>query len=185
MSATGLLLALLNQGSRRAHRAMEDRRLRRALAQGAQIGENFDYSAVPDFGSEPFLVSIGNNVSIANGVQFITHDGSIGHFEKIGLLKRGEIISAGRITIHDDSAIGANVIILPGVSIGPRALVGAGSVVRRDVPPNSVVVGNPARFTMTFDALVEHLRRSAPDHDPGALAADPQAELLRLFPRPW
>jgi hypothetical protein len=54
----------------------------------------------------------------------------------------------------DDVFIGRGATILPGVTIGPRAIVGAGAVVSKDVPPNSVVAGNPARFIRTLD---EHL----------------------------
>jgi acetyltransferase-like isoleucine patch superfamily enzyme len=56
-------------------------------------------------------------------------------------------------TIRQGAQIGVNVTILPGVEIGARALVGAGSVVTRNVPPGVVVVGNPARRDRTVDAL--------------------------------
>lgn len=52
----------------------------------------------------------------------------------------------GEITIEDDCWIGGSSILLPGVQIGRGSTVGAGSVVTKDVPPFSVVVGNPARF---------------------------------------
>ncbi|WP_377702768.1 WxcM-like domain-containing protein [Pseudoduganella sp. UC29_71] len=49
--------------------------------------------------------------------------------------------------VHQGASIGANATILPGLSIGRNAMVGAGAVVTRDVPPNAIVVGNPARIT--------------------------------------
>lgn len=55
--------------------------------------------------------------------------------------------SFSRTTVRRGASIGANATILPGVIIGANALVGAGSVVTRDVPPNAVVMGNPARIT--------------------------------------
>jgi UDP-2-acetamido-3-amino-2,3-dideoxy-glucuronate N-acetyltransferase len=49
--------------------------------------------------------------------------------------------------VEGGASIGANATILPGVTIGARAMVGAGSVVTRDVPAHSIVTGNPARMT--------------------------------------
>jgi acetyltransferase-like isoleucine patch superfamily enzyme len=57
-------------------------------------------------------------------------------------------------TIAAGASIGANATVLPGISIGRQAMVGAGSVVTRDVPPNAVVVGNPARIVGYTDAEV-------------------------------
>jgi len=51
-----------------------------------------------------------------------------------------------RSTIEDDVAIGAGAIILPGVTVRKGSLVGAGAVVTREVPPNAIVVGNPAKI---------------------------------------
>jgi acetyltransferase-like isoleucine patch superfamily enzyme len=55
--------------------------------------------------------------------------------------------SFGRTTVRQGASIGANATILPGLTIGASAMVGAGSVVTRDVPENAIVVGNPARIT--------------------------------------
>ncbi len=51
------------------------------------------------------------------------------------------------IRIGNDMRIGGGAIVLPGVSIGDTAVIGAGSVVTRDIPPRTVVAGNPARST--------------------------------------
>jgi acetyltransferase-like isoleucine patch superfamily enzyme/dTDP-4-dehydrorhamnose 3,5-epimerase-like enzyme len=53
--------------------------------------------------------------------------------------------------VRRGASIGANATILPGVTIGARAMVGAGAVVTRDVPPNAVVVGNPAKIVSYVD----------------------------------
>ena len=66
--------------------------------------------------------------------------------------RRVEVHARGNI--GRDARIGANATLLPGVRIGARALVGAGAVVTRDVPPGTLVVGNPARATKTLDELV-------------------------------
>jgi UDP-2-acetamido-3-amino-2,3-dideoxy-glucuronate N-acetyltransferase len=57
-----------------------------------------------------------------------------------------------RTVIHDDASIGAGAVIAPGLEIGRSAMVGAGAVVTRSVPPNAVVVGNPARIVGYVDA---------------------------------
>ncbi len=56
-------------------------------------------------------------------------------------------------TVYDDVAIGGNATILPGVKIGAGSLVGAGSVVTRDVPPGVVVAGSPAKFMRNIEEL--------------------------------
>lgn len=59
--------------------------------------------------------------------------------------------SGGKITILEDCWIGGNVTVLQGVTIGPGSVVGAGSVVTKDVPPGVVAVGNPARVLKQID----------------------------------
>ena len=87
-------------------------------------------------------VKIGDRVSIAPNVTFVTHSDPN---ESI-LRKNESLIKVGAITIHDDSWLGAQVTILPGVSIGARSIVAAGSVVTKDVAPDIVVAGVPARY---------------------------------------
>lgn len=74
----------------------------------------------------------------------------------------------GRITIGEDCWIGGNTIVLPGVTIGRGAVVGAGSVVTKDVPPCVVVVGNPARVLKKIDT-------TDPDAKKDAIAAAAEA----------
>lgn len=105
----------------------------------------------------PENVEIGDDCHINYGVFILGH-----HKVKIGnrvtLSVRSMIIDAGLdlssinrahinsyVIIDDDAWIGAGAIILPGVTIGKRAIIGAGSVVTRNVPPYCIAVGNPAR----------------------------------------
>ncbi len=55
--------------------------------------------------------------------------------------------------IEENAKIGANATILPGITIGKNSIVGAGSVVTKDVPPNCVVAGNPAKVINKIDNL--------------------------------
>jgi len=108
--------------------------------QGAQVGERC-YIVPRSLGMEPYLVKIGNHVAIARGVLFNTHDGGPWLF-------RDEVPDMqvfGPIVIEDNCVIGANAILFANVRIGPNSIVGAGSIVINDVPPNTIVMGVPAR----------------------------------------
>jgi len=99
------------------------------------------------FGIEPWLISIGDRVTVTSGVQFITHDGATWLLRD----EKGRRYRLAPIEIGNDVFIGVNSIILPGVRIGNRVIVGAGSVVSRSIPNNCVVAGAPAKFIRTFD----------------------------------
>lgn len=107
---------------------------------GAQIGR--DCFIVPsNLGTEPYLVKIGNHVAIADGVLFLNHDGGAWVFR--GWIP--DLQSFGPIVIDDNCFIGQRAILGPGIHIGANSVVGAGSLVISDVPPNTLVVGVPAR----------------------------------------
>ena len=116
---------------------------------GVQIGERCRiYTS--NFGGEPWLIRIGDHVCISNDVTFVNHNLTW------PLQDKYESLTAfGPIEIRDNSQIGVNVTILPNVTIGPNAVVGAGSVVTKDVPPDTVVAGNPARHICTLAEFEE------------------------------
>lgn len=109
------------------------------------------------WGSEPWIITLGNNVHITDGVKFITHDG--------GTLLYRHLVPDLEITkpivVGDNVYIGNNVIILPGVKIGNNVVIGAGAIVSRDIPDNSVAVGVPARVIKTADEYLEKLKRES------------------------
>jgi maltose O-acetyltransferase len=86
------------------------------------------------------MVSIGNHVMIGPGVQIYT----AAHDLQAEARNQGWEV-AKPILIEDKVWIGGSAILLPGVRVGQNAVVGAGAVVTRSVPPNTVVAGNPAR----------------------------------------
>lgn len=107
--------------------------------QGAKIGAGCRIM-IRSFGSEPFLVSIGDHCTIAPDAALVTHDGAAWLFTE----EDPTIQRFGKITIGDNCFIGIRATIMPGVTIGANSIVGACSLVSRDVPPNTVVAGCPA-----------------------------------------
>jgi acetyltransferase-like isoleucine patch superfamily enzyme len=101
-----------------------------------------------------FYIRIGNNVRITT-CMIIGHDGTVNLFNRaLGL----RLDSVGKIDIRDNVYIGYNSIILPGVTIGPNAIVSAGTVVRSDVADGDVVAGVPAKRVGRFDMSVAMLK---------------------------
>lgn len=116
------------------------------------MGRNVEIygSSYAMFGSEPFLVTIGDNVHITHAV-FIAHDGGVLPFRK----DHPTLDVTRPITVGSDCFIGYRAIILAGVTIGDRCIIGAGAVVSKDVPSGSVVAGNPGVVVGTTDRYLE------------------------------
>lgn len=111
---------------------------------GVRVGKDCRLIGVR-FGSEPFLVTLGDHVSAAD-VSFITHDGGVWVFRQ----EWPEVELFGPITVGNNVFLGAGVRVLPGVTIGDNVIVGAGAIVVRDIPSNCVAVGQPARPIRTL-----------------------------------
>jgi acetyltransferase-like isoleucine patch superfamily enzyme len=115
---------------------------------GVRFGKNCDFQFL-HFSTEPYLIEIGNHVQITSGTRFFTHSG--------GWVLRNKFPkwdSFGKIIIKDNVYIGNCVLIMPGVTIGNNVIVGAGSVVTKSIPDNSVVAGNPAKFITDLESYV-------------------------------
>lgn len=129
------------------------------IKRGMMVGENCSIQPQVNFDySHCNLISIGNNVTIAPQAYLLAHDAStkrILGYTKIGL-----------INIEDNVFIGARALIMPGVTVGKNSIVGTGSVVTKDIPHNSVAVGNPAKVIMSVD---EYLKK--------------QEKLLEIYPK--
>lgn len=91
---------------------------------------------------------IGNKVMLAQNVVL----SGLNHgYEDVHTAPLHQAVSRKQITVEDEVWIGANAVITAGVKLGKHCVVGAGSVVTKDVPPFSIVVGNPARVVKYYD----------------------------------
>lgn len=129
-----------------------------AKSKGMKVGENLYVQGVPNFGSEPFLIEIGNHVTIAEDVSFINHGGDARVTKKIEKFKDGR--NFGRIKIGNNTFVGKGTILMPGISIGDNCIVGSLSVVSSSIPDNSVYAGTPAKFICTIDEYGEKLLKN-------------------------
>ncbi|WP_199584884.1 DapH/DapD/GlmU-related protein [Collinsella sp. AM24-1] len=129
-------------------------KLERLKRRGLTIGEGCEILNGFDFGSEPYLVTIGDNVRITSGVKITTHDGGAWTLRHM-YPELVDIDRFGRVSIGDNSHIGMDAMIMPGVAIGRNCIVGARAVVTHDVPDNTVVAGVPARPIGTIEQYRE------------------------------
>jgi len=150
-------------------------RLRRA---GLTISRTAKMASFPEFGSEPYLITIGDRVAMGGEVEFITHDGGTHVFRHIDRYK--DVIKYGRITIHENCVIGQRVLILPGVTIGPNSVVAAGSVVSRNVPPGVLAAGNPAKPVMSVRQYAEWALAATPKYDRAEYLRDKRKFLMKF-----
>ena len=125
--------------------------INRLIRLGLRVGDNFQMEKGCSLDT-PFawLISIGNNVTLASRVYILAHDAST--------KKHLNFTKVGRVNIGDNVFIGAHSVILPNVRIGDNVIVGANSVVTRDIPSNSVVAGNPARIIYKLEDYIDKNR---------------------------
>lgn len=110
--------------------------------------------------TRPWMIEIGRNVSITEGVTILTH----GYDWSVFKGKYGDVLgSAGHVRIGDNVFIGMNSTILKGVEIGDNVVIGAGSVVTKSIPPNSVAVGDPCCVIADIDSYLEKRRAAQVD----------------------
>jgi acetyltransferase-like isoleucine patch superfamily enzyme len=124
--------------------------IKNLVAKGLKLGKNVTIATTAWIDDEYcYLISIGANCTISHHVRLLAHDASTFNFTE-------NFTRIGKVEIKDNCYFGENVIVLPGVTIGPNVLVAAGSVVNKDIPPNSCVAGVPARFYAKFDDFIEN-----------------------------
>ncbi|MBO5162628.1 MAG: acyltransferase [Lachnospiraceae bacterium] len=124
---------------------------------GMRIGNDCEIYAKANFGSEPYLITIGDHVRINAGVTFVTHDGGVWVVRYLENQKYSDVDIFGKIVVGNNVHIGTGATIMPGVTIGNNVIIGCGAIVSRDIPNNSVAVGVPAKVIETID---EYLKKN-------------------------
>lgn len=122
------------------------------IKQGAKIGKgtrlNCDISA---FGTEPYLIEVGENCLFAADIRLFTHDGGIKVLNTLNYFNGKRMDKIGRIKIGNNVYIGTGAYVMPGVTIGNNCIIGAGAIVTKNIPDNSVAVGIPAKVIKNID----------------------------------
>lgn len=149
-----------------------------AIKNGVKLGEDVRFTGAISFGSEPYLVTIGNHVCIA-GADFITHDGAVWVLRGLNP-NIGELVGYGRITVKDNVFIGKNCTILRGVTIGENTIVGACSLVNKSLEPNSVYAGVPAKRICSVEEFCDKFLADMPEFDLENYRKNKKEEVLKM-----
>ncbi|MDF2943020.1 MAG: acyltransferase [Herbinix sp.] len=123
-------------------------RMKRWLSDGLTVGSNFQLCRGASLDSSfPWLITIGDNVTMAADSYILAHDGSTKKI--VGYSK------LGKVKIGNNVFIGAKAIVLPGCSVGNDVVIAAGCIVNHDLPSNVVVAGTPAKVIQDIATFYE------------------------------
>lgn len=146
---------------------------------GVLIGENCKLNGIPNWGSEPWLISLGDHTEISFDCVFITHDGATWCFRNDEKYKN--VIKFGKIKIGNNCFIGARSMIMPGVTIGDNSIVAAGALVTKNIPSGEVWGGVPAHFITTTEQYADKCLLNTPDYDRENLRMNKKEEVLKIL----
>jgi maltose O-acetyltransferase len=126
----------------------------RLVSQGLELGRRtFVARNVYLDPGHPWLITIGDDSGLSPGAIVMVHDASMQRH--MGCTRIAPVVIGNRVFV------GVGAIILPGSRIGDDSIVGAGAVVRGDIPPGSLVVGNPAKIVADVKSVAEWHRQAA------------------------
>lgn len=123
---------------------------------GVKIGKGC-YIKTKNFSSEPTLIEIGDYVRIAGNTSFYTH-GGIWSLRKI--FNDSSLDYFGKIKVGSYTYIGENCLIMPGVTIGQKCIIGAGTVLTKSVPDGCMVGGNPCKIIGKTEDFYVRIKRN-------------------------
>jgi maltose O-acetyltransferase len=129
----------------------KEKYIKKLVKNGLKLGKNV--LIVDAFFFDPshcYLISIGDNCTICPNVRLIAHDASTKNH--LGYTK------FGKIDIRENCFIGDSTIVLQNVTIGSNSIIGSGSVVTKNIPPNMVAAGNPAKPICSLDAYLAKMK---------------------------
>jgi len=129
------------------------------------------------FGAEPWLIEIGNKVTVTSGVKILTHDGAAWLFKD----KKGRRFLYKKTVIKNNVFIGVNSIIMPGVVIEDNVVVAAGSVVTKSVPSGVIIGGNPAKIIGDFDSYKKRVLENFISEDDIDYELDYKERILKVL----
>lgn len=111
---------------------------------GCVIGEHTRLNCKTNaFGTEPYLIEVGDHCLFADGIHIITHDGGVSVLNNLKIFDT-PMNKMKRVKIGDNVYIGLGASVMPGVTIGNNCIIGAGAIVTKDIPDNSCAAGVPA-----------------------------------------
>lgn len=145
---------------------------------GVKIGTACRLNDNPNWGSEPYIISIGDHSEISFGCTFITHDGATWTFRDEEKYK--DVIKFGAIEIGNNCFIGANSTLLPGTKIGDNCIIGACSLITGVVPNGEVWAGVPAKYITTTHDYAEKCLINTPVYDKENYIRNKKDEVQRI-----
>lgn len=126
---------------------------------GVNMGSNVRIYGNPYsmFGTEPWSITLGDNVHITRDVLFVTHDGGTLLFRDI----YPDLEWTAPIALGNNVYVGVRSIIMPGVKIGNNCIIAAGSVVTKNVPDNTIYGGVPAKYIKSTDDYLKSMKEKS------------------------
>ena len=144
---------------------------------GVKMGENCVLRS-SYFGSEPYLIEMGDNVQTTRGVTFITHDSLSVIRVKYPEYKNADLF--GKIIIGDNVFVGSQSIVLRGTTIEDNVIIGAGSLVKGHLKSDSVYAGVPAKYICSLDDYI-HKNKKDFDYTKNFTSNEKRDYLLKKF----